>query len=75
MAKFHNRISDDAVDDATPAVRTKANLEKLAKLGIALEEFTSEDYPALDQEIILSTLACVENKFKHLDLSNIKVTV
>ena len=72
LAAYHNRISDDAVGNEPPALRTRQNLEKLR--GIALEEFSSADYPALDQEIIISTLARVENKFKHLDLSNLKVT-
>ena len=81
LAKFHNRLSDDPVGSRdpshgrqrlTPACATRQNLEKLQ--GIALEGFSSANFPALDQEIIINTLTRPENTFTHLDLSNMTVS-
>ena len=74
LAKYHTRLSDEpsGSEKTPPSVKTRTNLEKLK--GLALEEFSSENFPGLDQEIIMSTLARPENKFRHLDLSNLKVS-
>ena len=74
LAKYHTRLSDEpsGSEKTPPSVKTRTNLEKLK--GLALEEFSSENFPGLDQEIVMSTLARPENKFRHLDLSNLKVS-
>ena len=68
LSRYHNRLSDDQIELQNP----KKNLEKLK--GIELEQFSTGNYPGLDDTIVMPTLTRSENKFRHLDLSNLVVS-
>ena len=86
-SNFHKRLSNDPDpfysdddDDAQsnsnnsdpPSIRAQESLKKLD--GLMLEEFSTEKYPHIDQEIVFDILAKPQNRLKSVDLSNMKIS-
>ena len=85
VSNFHKRLSDDpenyySDDENTvvkalvesPSLKARESLKKLD--GLMLEEFSTENYPHLDQEIVFDILAKPQNRFKSVDLTNMKIS-
>ena len=63
LDNYHERLTDDQVVQKNP----QKILNKLE--NISLENFSTQKYSQIDQDIILETLSNKTNSFKHLDLT------
>ena len=63
LDNYHERLTDDQMVQKNP----QKILNKLE--NISLENFSTQKYSQIDQDIILETLSNKTNSFKHLDLT------
>jgi len=67
LDNYHERLSDDPICDEPQSVRAKQNLDRIG--NISLEEFSTQKYSQIDQDIVMKTLSRQSNCFKSLDLT------
>lgn len=67
LDNYHERLSDDPICGEPQSVRAKQNLDRIG--NISLEEFSTQKYSQIDQDIVMKTLSRQSNCFKSLDLT------